>query len=172
MISLDDKNRYPYILDDIWYSDEKRMKSIWKVFSMEDTGKLKVYKKKIKFLGKKNDIEISKIHHVFMAKQSLNYGTHLASFLICLGCIWFTFLILVYSIDYFLLFSIIIIFLYPVSLFGVKSNWIGIEFFENNEVSKVFFSDGSFLGWEKTINKSGSLYENIKYLVEEESIIE
>jgi hypothetical protein len=161
--------KYPLINDNIWYSNRRRLKSIWKAFSMDDTGKLKVYKKRIKYVGKKNKLDISNIKRVYMEKQTINYGTHVISFIICLACIYFTFQILVYSLEFFLLFLAIISVLYPVSLFGVKANWIGVDYTENGQRTTAYFSDGSFLGWERSINSATSLFERMKLMVNEEN---
>ncbi len=134
---------------------------------MDDTGKLKVYKERINYIGEKIKLDISNIRRVYMEKQTINYGTHIVSFIICLACLYFTFQVLVYSLEYFLLFLAIISVLYPVSLFGVKANWIGVDYTENGKLRTVYFSDGSFLGWERSIDNATSLFERMKLMVNE-----
>ena len=143
------------------------MNSIWNTFSMDDTGNLKVFRKKVYYSGKKFEFEITDILRVYLAKKIPNYGLHFVSFLVSFGCVSITFLMIVYSIEYFLVFLIMILALYPVSLFGVKSNWIGVEYLEDTRVKRAFFSDGSHLGFKKGEDGSESLYEKLKDVVEE-----
>ncbi len=161
----------PIILNDIWYATDKHMNSIWNAYPQEDTGELMLFKRRIKFTGKKFELSISDIIRVYFAKKTPNYGVHIISFLISMGCVAFTFLYVVYSIEYFLVFTIMIITLYPVSLFGVRSNWIGLEYLRNDLIKRAYFSDGSYLGFQKSNKDDGSLslYEDLKILVDEKN---
>jgi hypothetical protein len=157
-------------LDNIWYSTDKRMNSIWNASQMEDTGEIKFYKKRFKYSGEKMNLDISNVLRVFFSKPIPNYGVHAISFIISFLCISYTFLFLYYHFEYFLVFALIVTILYPVSLLGVKSNWIGVEYLDNDIVKRAYFSDGSYLGWEKADKESSSLYENLLALTEKTTI--
>ena len=154
-------------LEDIWYSNEKRMKSIWRVFPSEDTGKLNIYDNRIRFIGEKEKLRIKNVKRIFKTRPVPSYGAHIISELICLTCIWYIFLIHFYSIEYFLAFFSLVFFLYPVSLFLSRSDWIGIEYKDHGIIKKVFFSDGSLpknsvLRSKSTSKGSGSLFEQLQ----------
>jgi hypothetical protein len=164
MISLNPLKSKKNVLtnENVWYSDEKRMKNIWKLFVMNDKGTIKIYKKKLNFIGIKKNLSISNIKKIYLDKQTPSYGTHSISLIVCIICIFYTFMILLPIIEYFLVFLIMIIVLFPVSLFNFQLNWIGIEYLDDGITKKVFFTDGSAMGWKNAIIGSDSLYNNIK----------
>jgi hypothetical protein len=138
-----DNNKFPIQSDDIWYSNEKRMNNIWKIFSMDDKGKLDIYENKIRFVGGKYKLNINNINKIFITRPTRNYGAHIISGFISFICIWYLFLIYFSSIEYFLTFFLLIIILYPISLFFTRSDWIGIVYKDHGEMIKAFFTDGS-----------------------------
>ena len=169
-----DKNKFPIQSDDIWYSNEKRMKSIWRVFKMDDRGRLDIYEKRIRFNGEKYRLNINNVKNIFITRPTLNYGANIISELFSIIFIWYIFFIVIPSIEYFLTFFIIIIILYPVSLFLTGSDWIGIEFKDRGNIKRVYFTDGSFpegsvLRRKNIIKKSKSLLEKFQLLNIDES---
>ncbi len=142
------------------------MYNIWKTFSIDDKGVLNIYENRIQFKGNKNTMRIKNIRNVYITKQIPSYGTHSISGFISIICIWYTFLIVFSSIEYFLTFFIIIIVFYPVSLFLTRSDWVGIEYKDHGRTKKAFFTDGSIpggsiLAGEKSSKYSDSLFKKI-----------
>lgn len=168
MILLE-KNKSPIHIDDIWYSNEKRIKSIWNVFAMDDRGKLNIYENRIRFTGKKIKLNINNVENIFIIRPIPSYGAHSISGLFCIILIWYSFLIVYSSIEYFLAFFIMIIILYPVSLFLTRSDWIGIEYKDHGKINNVFFTDGSLpegsvLKNKNSLKESDSLFKRFQFL--------
>ena len=159
-----DKNNFPIQSDDIWYSNEKRMNNIWKIFSMDDKGKLNIYENKIRFIGEKYKLNINNINKIFITRPAINYGGHIVSGFISFICIWYLFLIYFSSIEYFLTFFLLIIILYPISLFLTKSDWIGIVYKDHGNIIKAFFTDGSLP--ESSVLRKKNYSKNSKSLFE------
>jgi hypothetical protein len=158
----------PVKKDDILYATERRMYSVWNLFPNDDKGKLKVYRKRISYNGARTEFNIGEIIRISMAKQTPNYGMHAVSFIVSFGVIFCTFMVMVYSLEYFLLFFVIILVLYPVSLFRVKLSWIKIEYLDNDRVKRAYFSDGSVEGLGRSFDRSSSLYESLNSIIGDE----
>jgi len=134
---------------------------------MDDKGILNIYENKIYFKGLKNKLILKNIIMIYSTKQTPSYGTHMISAFICVLLNWYTFIFLYYSLGYFLVFIIIIISLYPVSLFLTGSDWIGIEYKDHGIIKKAYFSEGtlpkgSALLDKNSRSKSSSLFINLK----------
>ena len=155
-----------FVIDTIWYSDEKRMNSIWKLVVMEDTGILKIDQDYLIFTGNKSDLKITDVTRTFITKQKPNYGAHFISWLICTIVIGYTYLSVIYSMEFFLLFMAIIIILYPVSLFGFRVYWIGIEYKRKGMRERVYFTDGSAFGWKNFLKGPDVLFNNLNVLLD------
>ena len=156
------KNESRFLVDKVWYSNEKRMKSIWKPIVMDDRGIMNISKNKIQYVGKKNKLDIDNIKNIYITKQTPNYGIHFISFIISILIIAYTFLILISSIEFFIIFLVVLIILIPLGIFGFRLNWIGIEYIKNGDTKKAFFTDGSALGWKNALKGSNLLFNNIK----------
>ena len=160
---------FPIQVDDILFSTQERMNSIWKIFSMDDKGTLNVHQNRIHYKGMKSKFNIKNIERISSAKQKPGYGAYFVSGFLCVAVIWYTFLFLHNSIEYFLLFFLIIIILYPVSLFFGGSEWTEINYKDHGETKKVYFSEGnlpkdSVLYDDNTSKKSDSLFRSLKFV--------
>lgn len=136
---------------------------------MDDKGKLNIYENRIRFVGEKYEFSIKNIKKIFLTTQIPNYGAHFISGAISFIVIWYTFLIYFSSVKYFLTLSLILIFLYPVSLFLTRSDWIGLEYRTRGKTKKAYFTDGFFpegspLRKRNEEKKSESLYEKFLFL--------
>jgi hypothetical protein len=134
---------------------------------MDDKGEINIFENRIKFVGEKYKLNMRNIRNIFYTKQTPTYGAHLISMLICIALIWYTFLIITYSIEYFLTFFTIIIILYPVSLYLTGSDWIMIEYRDHGSLKRAYFSDGSLpegsvLRGVDSSKDPGSLYKKFQ----------
>lgn len=155
MVTLDEI-KFPIRSKDIWYSNASRMTSIWRIFAMDDKGELDIYEDEVHFKGEKYKLTINNIKNFNITKQYPSYGSYFISWLISFIFIYYAFQIVISSIEYFLTFFTIILFLYPVSLFLSGSDWIRVDYSDNGKRKKAYFTDGSLPGGSVLRGKNGS----------------
>ena len=130
----------------VWFSDEKRSRSITKMLVFDDTGVLTLGQDSLKFTGRKLKLHISRIQQISLARQRINWGMYLI--LNALSILYLIFLSAQLSegFPFFIWIPILLV----ANLFGLvigyNTKWVKVEYLNDDNVCLAFFADGSSFG--------------------------
>lgn len=141
----------------VWYTSEKRIKSISKLVVFEDRGRMDIDAKSMRFLGNKTtiDMEISRIQNITLVRQSIPWTTYIILNLILLPIL---------ACGAGILPAIVLLFFSNVIglLIGWSTRWVLVEYQDvKGNLAKAYFADGSLFGWGGLFGGTKKLYKSL-----------
>ncbi len=124
----------------VWYAGRDKVESVTKFIVFDDRGTLTVAPGRLRYLGRKNSLDIADVLDVSTVKQRVN---------------WVTYVITVSIASVYLLFqgfsptAIALIMAVAVglgALIGANTKWVRVTW-RHGGGKEAYFADGSLLGW-------------------------
>jgi hypothetical protein len=153
----------------VWFTDEKRNRSITKLIMLTDSGVLEARPDSLQFRGRKLNFHISSIKDVSLARQQINWVTYLIVNI--LAIIYLAFMAKAFPELY--SFSFLLLLLVAGNVFGLvvgyNTKWVKVEYAdESHRTIQAFFADGSSLGWGGIFGGTEKMYKALKALTNQD----
>ncbi len=163
------------IIDNVWFSTEKKAESTMKLIVYEDKGKIKTTDKSISFTGNKESLRIDRknIAKIELGNQKPAWVPIIIGALINL-IIFLPINLVMYAVAEFaglpiifymtLLVTVLVlsfVVIMPVAIMK-KTKWVKISYREEGKEKKAYFSDGSRLGWGGILGGTEELYQKLR----------
>lgn len=143
----------------VWFSTEKRNRSITKTLVLDDSGRLTLGHDSLDFTGRKLKIHIPRIRQISLARQSINWVMYLILDVVLI--LYFIFFLGGFPLFIWLPMLVVCNFFGLVIGFGTK--WVRVEYLDdNNNSCLAFFADGSSFGWGGIFGGTKRMYRSLK----------